>query len=160
MSVSREFQIYSVLLKNFGAYATGLSDRVRDAAHAFARRRGRPVRYLYSTAERKDTLARQLAERDRIRKGLIGVFDCVEPCLTYFVRGDRQAHRLELKLESGKCLHHYFYFEHPEFGLMHLRLQTWFPSGDGLRQWPAVARATARPHRHRLYTTRQQFRLK
>jgi hypothetical protein len=116
-----------VLLKNFGAYASSLSDRVRDAAHTFAQRCGRPVRYLYSSAESKEALARQLAERDRIRTGLIGVFDCVEPCLTYFVRGDRQAHRLELKLESGKCLHHYFYFQHPEFGLMHLRLQTWFP---------------------------------
>ena len=50
-----------VLLKNFGAYATALSDRVRDAAHAFARRCGRPVRYLYSTAESKEALARQLA---------------------------------------------------------------------------------------------------
>jgi len=116
-----------VQLKNFGAYATALSDRVREAAHAFAQRCGRPVRYLYSTAESKESLARQLMERDRVNEGLIGVFDCVEPCLTYFVRGDRQAHRLELKLESGKCLHHYFYFQHPEFGLMHVRLQTWFP---------------------------------
>jgi hypothetical protein len=116
-----------VLLKNFGAYATGLSERVRDAAHGFARRCRRPVRYLYSAAESKEALARQLAERDQIGEGLIGVFDCVEPCLTYFVRGDRQVNRLELKLETGKCLHHYFYFQHAEFGLMHLRLQTWFP---------------------------------
>ena len=116
-----------VLLKNFGAYASALSDRVRDAAHAFAARCGRPVRYLYSTAERKETLARELAARDRITEGLIGVFDCVEPCLTYFVRGDHAAHRLHLELKPGKCLHHYFYFQHAEFGLMHLRLQTWFP---------------------------------
>ena len=85
-----------VLLKNSGGYATALSNRVRDAAHAFARRCGRPVRYLYSTAERKDTLARELAARDHIREGLIGVFDCVEPCLTYFVRGDHAAHQLHL----------------------------------------------------------------
>jgi hypothetical protein len=64
-----------VLLKNFGAYASALSDRVRDAAHAFATRCGRPFRYLYSTAERKETLARELAERDHITEGLIGVFD-------------------------------------------------------------------------------------
>jgi hypothetical protein len=116
-----------VLLKNFGAYASALSDRVREAAHGFARRCRRPVRYLYSSAERKDALARALAERDHIRDGLIGVFDCVEPCLTYFVRGDHAAHRLELQLKPGKCLHHYFYFQHAEFGLMHVRLQTWFP---------------------------------
>ena len=68
-----------ILLKNFGGYASALSERVRDVAHAFARRCGRPVRYLYSTAERKDTLARELAARDHISEGLIGVFDCVEP---------------------------------------------------------------------------------
>jgi hypothetical protein len=116
-----------VLLKDFGAHAKALSDRVRDAAHAFARHCGRPVRYLYSSAERKETLAREIAEHDRIAEGLIGVFDCVEPCLTWFVRGDRAAHRLHLELRPGKCLHHYFYFQHAEFGLMHLRLQTWYP---------------------------------
>lgn len=116
-----------VLLKNFGAYATGLSERVRTAAHAFARRCGRPVRYLYATGERKELLARALADKDGITEGLIGVFDIVEPCLTYFVRGDRAAHELHLELKPGRCLHHYFYFQHPQFGLMHLRLQTWFP---------------------------------
>ena len=85
------------------------------------------MRYLYSTAERKDQLARSLAERDRITAGRIGVFDCVEPCLTYFVRGDHAAHRLHLELKPGKCLHHYFHYNHAEFGLMHVRLQTWFP---------------------------------
>jgi hypothetical protein len=146
-----------VLLKNFGAYATSLSDRVRAAAHAFAKRSGRPVRYLYSSAESKEALARQLAERDRIREGLMGVFDCVEPCLTYFVRDDRKAHRLELKLESGKCLHQYFYFEHPEFGLMHLRLQTWFPFQVMSVSTAGSGSPPARSCRHRLSPTRQQF---
>ena len=116
-----------VLLKNFGAYVSSVSDRVRDAAHAFAQRCGRPVRYLYSNAESKEGLARGLAEREGITEGLIGVFDIVEPCLTYFVRGDHAAHRLHLELKPGRCLHHYFYYQHPEFGLMHVRLQTWFP---------------------------------
>lgn len=116
-----------VRLKDFGAYATALSDRVREAAHAFARRCGRPVRYLYAASERKELLARALAERDGVTRGLIGVFDIVEPCLTYFVRGDHAAHELRLELKPGRCLHHYFYFLHPQFGLMHLRLQTWFP---------------------------------
>jgi hypothetical protein len=116
-----------VLLKDFGGYATALSNRIRAAAHAFAVRERRPVRYLHSTALSKEELARTLAERDRIDAGLIGLFDIVEPCLTYFVRGDRAAHRLHLELRPGKCLHHYFYFQHAEFGLMHLRVQSWFP---------------------------------
>ena len=116
-----------VLLKDFGAYATGLSNRIRAAAHAFAARERRPVRYLHSTALSKEELARTLAARDRVDAGLIGLFDIVEPCLTYFVRGDQAAHRLHLELRPGKCLHHYFYFQHAEFGLMHLRVQSWFP---------------------------------
>src|SRR5882672_4156476 len=116
-----------VLLKDFGGYATALSNRIRAAAHAFAVREHRPVRYLHSTALSKEELARTVAERDGVRTGLIGLFDCVEPCLTYFVRGDHVAHRLRLELRPGKCLHHYFYFAHAEFGLMHLRVQSWFP---------------------------------
>jgi hypothetical protein len=34
---------------------------------------------------------------------------------------------LEPQIKWGKCLHYYFYFLHPIFGLMHLRLQSWFP---------------------------------
>ena len=56
------------------------------------------MRYLHSTALSKEELARTLAERDHA------------------------AHRLHLELRPGKGLHHYFYFQHAEFGLMHLRV--------------------------------------
>jgi hypothetical protein len=48
-----------------------------------------------------------------------------------------------LEFGSGKCLHLYYYFLHAEYGLMHLRLQTWFPYNVTLclngRQWLARA---------------------
>jgi hypothetical protein len=116
-----------VRLKDFAGFVSGLTNRVCAASAAFAARCGRPLRYLESCVERKEDLARQLAERDRIKQGLIGVFSILEPCLTYSVRHDAAAHRLYLHLGQGRCLHHYFYFQHAEFGLMHLRLQTWFP---------------------------------
>ena len=56
-----------VLLKDFGAYASGLSNRIRGAAHAFAARERRPVRYLRSTALSKEEPVRTLAERDGVR---------------------------------------------------------------------------------------------
>src|SRR6266567_3021779 len=62
-----------------------------------------------------------------VHSGLIAVFGCVEPCRTYFMRGNRETKMLELKLQRGKCLHFYFYCYHPLFGFMHLRLQSWFP---------------------------------
>lgn len=116
-----------VLLKDFGAFAKAWTNRVRAAAHQLAEDRGRPLSYLYGSSERKELLARDLARRDGVSHGLIGIWSVVEPCLTYFIRRDREQKKLVLRLESGRCLHYYFYFLHERLGLLHVRLQTWFP---------------------------------
>jgi hypothetical protein len=116
-----------VLLKDFGAFAAGWTERVRGAAHQLAEQTGRPLTYLHGGAQRKELLARDRAHRDGLAQGLIGIWSAVEPCLTYFVRRDRAQKKLVLRLEPGKCLHYYFYFLHEQLGLLHLRLQTWFP---------------------------------
>lgn len=116
-----------VLLKDFAAFASGWTERVRTAAHQLAERQKRPLIYLRGSTERKELLARELARRDGLTTSLIGIWSVVEPCLTYFVRKDREEKKLVLRLESGKCLHYYFYFLHEQLGLLHLRLQTWFP---------------------------------
>lgn len=116
-----------VLLKDFSAFAAGWTERVRTAAHQLAERSGRPLLYLHGSTARKELLARERARRDGLHSGLIGIWSVVEPCLTYFVRKDRAQKKLVLRLEPGKCLHYYFYFLHEQLGLLHLRLQTWFP---------------------------------
>jgi len=116
-----------VLLKDFSRFVISWTDRVRAAAHQLAEQAGRPVTYLPRSSDRKETLARQMAQAQGIESGLIGIWSCVEPCLTYFERRDREQKKLVLRLEPGKCLHYYFYQNHPVFGFMHLRLQTWFP---------------------------------
>jgi hypothetical protein len=121
--------VLHVLLKDFAAFAARWTEQVRSAARQLAERLGRPVLYLHGSAERKELLARSLARRDGITTGLIGIWSAVEPCLTYFVRRDRAQKKLVLRLEPGKCLHYYFYFLHEQLGLLHLRLQTWFPFG-------------------------------
>jgi hypothetical protein len=116
-----------VLLKDFAAFAGGWTERVRAAVHRLAEQSGRPLVYLHGSTERKERLARELARRDGLASGLIGIWSVVEPCLTYFVHRDREQKKLVLRLGPGKCLHYYFYFLHEPLGLMHLRLQTWFP---------------------------------
>jgi hypothetical protein len=116
-----------VLLKDFGAFAASWTERVRSAAQELAQKRSRPLLYLHSSSERKELLARERARRDGLREGLIGIWSVVEPCLSYFVHRDRAQKKLVLRLEPGKCLHYYFYFLHEQLGLLHLRLQTWFP---------------------------------
>jgi len=116
-----------VLLKDFRGWAQSLTERVREATEALAKAAGRPIHYVASSQQRKEDLARDIAAADGVREGLICVLTCVEPCRTFRVGPNAQTKRLELRVLDGKCLHHYFYLQHPRFGLMHLRLQTWLP---------------------------------
>jgi len=120
-------QVKKILFKDFKQFASDLTQRIKAAALRMAEVARRPFEYLPSCWTRKEALARELIKKDQLQEGLVGVFGCVESCRTYFLCGNRQTQKLELKLESGKCQHFYFYHLHPQFGLMHLRLQSWFP---------------------------------
>src|SRR5205807_1325596 len=83
-----------------------------------------PYEYLYSHC-RKDELAQKIAQRDNITQGLICIFSTLELCPTFkVVPGEGRPH---LQRAKRKCLCLYFYYLDAEFGLMHIRLQTWFP---------------------------------
>lgn len=116
-----------VLLKDFGEYAMGLTNRIKQATHELAQQAGRPVHYLASSSLRKEDLARLIAERDGIAEGLVCVLTAVELCHTFTVGPNRESKKLELRSHQGKCLHEYFYLIDPQFGWLNVRLQTWFP---------------------------------
>jgi hypothetical protein len=116
-----------VLYKDFGAYAERLSDRVKTQAIAMAANARRPYEYLASPQVSKEDRARLIAQRDRIDEGLVCVLSCVEPCRSFTVRRDRARRDIRLVASERKCLHLYFYFMDRDFGLMHVRLQTWLP---------------------------------
>ena len=116
-----------VLFKDFKKFTTGLTAEVCQNAEQLAQSLGRPFTYFGSSRVSKEDEAREIAERDGIKEGLVAVLRCVEPCRTYKMRGNYQTKMLEPHLEWGRCLHLYFYVQHPRFGLLHLRLQTWFP---------------------------------
>jgi hypothetical protein len=118
---------HRVLYKDFGTFAQGLSDEVKAHAKAFAAKHGRPLIYLASPAVSKEDFARRMMQRDGIQQGLICVLTCVEPCRAFKVRRNRQTRHLEFGMATRKCLFIYFYFADREFGLMHVRLQTWLP---------------------------------
>lgn len=117
----------SILLKQFTEWAKGLTSQVLGATKLVAATADRPIEYLRSSQLRKEDRAREIAERDRITEGLICVLTCVEPCRTFEVGPNAAQKKLELRMFGGKCLHQYFYLLHPEWGFMHLRLQTWLP---------------------------------
>jgi hypothetical protein len=129
------------LLKHFGQWAHESSQLVRAASLATAESVDRPVVHLASASINKEEVARQLAERDGVKEGLIGVLTCVEPCGSYDVRSHRHGEtgRLELIHAPRKCQHLYHYYLHPIFGFMHVRLQTWLPFNQFIcingREW-------------------------
>jgi len=116
-----------VLYKDFGAFAERLSDQVKAQAEAVAREHRRPLRYLESAQESKEDIARGIMEKDGLREGLVCVLTCVEPCHSYFLRKDHERKLLQLVSGQRKCLHIYYYFVDRDFGLMHVRVQTWLP---------------------------------
>ena len=124
-----EVFLYSqrVLFKDFSVYVTSLSERIIEQAKQSASKLGRPYQYLPSSRESKEELAAQIRERDNIKAGLICVFACVEPCQSFDLKRDRATKHLQLVSKERKCLHLYFYYQDREFGLMHIRLQTWLP---------------------------------
>jgi hypothetical protein len=116
-----------VLLKDFKAYAMERTAVLIDASLAEARRLNRPILYLNSCNISKEDTARRIATQDQVRDGLICVIKCVEPCWTFEVHRNRAQKLLQLQGKQGKCAFLYHYYMHPVFGLMHARLQTWFP---------------------------------
>ena len=128
-----------VLLKDFSSYVESTTKLLREASTEEARRLNRPIIYLASSQPRKELIARKIRSRDGITDGLICVLSCVEPCISYYIRRDRQSKKLLLERAQRKCLHLYHYRIDPVFGFMSGRVQTWFPFSIQLcmngREW-------------------------
>jgi hypothetical protein len=116
-----------VLLREFGDYVEETSCRIKKACEETAEHLGRPVEYLASCHTSKEGTAKQIVQRDGISEGLVCLIKCVEPGMSYRIGKDPKAKKLVLVKKNRPCLHYYHYWMNKDFGLMHARLQTWFP---------------------------------
>lgn len=130
-----------VLLKDFGAYVEKVSEEIKQYGYGIAEKKGRPVQYVASSSDSKEDIAMEIAQRNGIEEGLICVLTCVEPCQSFGIQKDKKEKQLKLVGRWRKCLHLYFYWLDPEYGLMYLRLQSWAPFtiqvGFNGREWLA-----------------------
>jgi hypothetical protein len=113
--------------KDFAAHSQEVTARLEAASLQQARQLGREIRYLNSAQHSKEDIARQIAERDRIRSGLICVLRSLDPCMSFEIHKNYRTRKLEIGYRPRKCVHLYHYQIHPVFGFMHARIQTWFP---------------------------------
>ena len=116
-----------LLLKDFGRWAEEKTRQVRASCSRRAEELGVELIYLRSGAVDKEELARRIAVERGVRAGSICMFSVVEPCLAPAVEGSRLTQRLELRMRTRKCVWIYHYWDDPEVGFGHVRLQTWVP---------------------------------
>src|SRR5262249_44144642 len=116
-----------VRLQEFDAFVQDLTATMCAAVQQAAKDAGRSIVYVPSGNEDKGSLVQEVVKAERIREGLIGVWSCVEPCSSYMIYRNKNTRKLELRSRQRKCLHYYHYYLHPQYGLLHTRLQTWLP---------------------------------
>lgn len=118
---------HSMLLKDFGKWAAGITKRVREACANQAEKLDIPMMYLNSSKVDKEALARRVAEERGVEEGDICMLSVVEPCYSPLVKGNRKTKKLELHVGQRKCVWIYHYWNDADLGFGHTRLQTWLP---------------------------------
>jgi len=112
------------LVKDFKVHAETLSGRIADHAKALAHSQCRPFLILEGHHD-KEQLVQKVLQGQPVQEGLIAVLQTLEPCRSFkVVPGPK---RPLLKVATRKCRFFYFYYLDREFGLMHVRLQSWMP---------------------------------
>jgi hypothetical protein len=110
--------------KDFLAFAAEKSEQLVTSAKGFAAQHGAPYVYLQGRHRKEDLVQQQIRER-RLGEGLVCVLCCQETCRTVKLRYGDGRPRLVFTCRPQRVL--YFYFLDPQFGLRHVRVQTWFP---------------------------------
>ena len=117
-----------ILNKNYKDWMLAQSSELIQTVDESARKTcGEKIMYLPSSNDRKDKIAKKRQQEVEITSGLIGVWSCVEAGTTYRATFDRVAGFPQLRMDNTRCKHLYFYYDHPTYGFMSVRLQTWFP---------------------------------
>ena len=100
------------------------SDRLVEHARGWARKAGRT--YQYRTGQfRKDEWAQNLIRDQGISEGLVGILATQETCSSFALIPGPDRPRFASRLRQQRVL--YYYFLDRQFGLIHVRLQTWLP---------------------------------
>jgi hypothetical protein len=110
--------------KDFLDFAKEKADLLVAHAKNLAARHDAPYVYLQGRHRKEDLVQQQIRER-RLDEGLVCVLCCQETCRTVKLRYGDGRPRLVFTCRPQRVL--YFYFLDAQFGLRHVRVQTWFP---------------------------------
>jgi hypothetical protein len=124
-----------ILFKDYYQHVKTLSQRLRDSSVKPFEDQGLPIIFERSPTVDKDELAREVARKRELGRGLVCAITTAEMCPTYEHRGTHIVRR------ERPCGVVYQYQIHPAVGWMYARIQTWFPFsiqvGVNGREWLA-----------------------
>jgi hypothetical protein len=110
--------------KDFVPFVQQQSQVLVEHAQAMAQRQGAPFHRLEGTLSKERFIQDTIRQRC-LREGLVAVLQVMETCRTVKLIHGQGRPRLVFARRPQRVL--YYYFLDPDFGLIHLRLQTWFP---------------------------------
>ncbi len=126
----RYLNFLRVLLTAFRAFFDGSTQKLRSTTEELAKGTvaGKVV-YLSGTRDKQEVVDELIRKHDVAASftGLIAILSCVENCRSFELHKNAKAGKLELRSAFRKCLHYYLYIRHPRFGMMHVRVMSWFP---------------------------------
>jgi hypothetical protein len=100
------------------------SDRLVEQAQGWARNAGRTSEYRTGQF-RKDEWAQNLIRDQGISEGLVGILCTQETCPSFTLVPGPKRPQFVSRSRQQRVL--YYYSLDPQFGLIHVRLQTWLP---------------------------------
>lgn len=100
------------------------SEELVEHAKACAKAAGRPYEYRLGRFDKAEFM-QQIIQRDDVTTGLVAVLCVQEVCRTVKLAFGAQRPRLVFAKRPQRVL--YYYYLDPDFGLIYIRLETWFP---------------------------------
>ena len=117
-----------IRLFDYPQWAEPLREELRQNAERLAAEAGLEIEFIRRHGDfRKEARVQEILAQRGEHPGLVHVFSAMEQCPSYRPWYDKPSHTACLKRTSGKCLHYYFYFIDPDFGLCYVRVPTWSP---------------------------------
>ena len=127
----RQFSYYlykkDVKLVDFKDFAQEQTEKLCNHIDSYIKENDITLKWLSSGKINKQEIVQKELENSNEKIGLIAAFSAVEQCRITTVGKNHEKQILEPESRYGKCKHYYLYYNDEEFGLMFVKIQTWFP---------------------------------
>lgn len=114
-------------LERFADFFQVITNQIKKNAEAVAEANELKIEWIGRKYFRKEKRIKEILAERGDAPGLVHIFKAVEVCNTFDVRMHRTKKHRFICPDSAKCLHYYFYFIHPIYGLCYVRVPTRMP---------------------------------